>query len=75
MNIIQALILCQDDGHRVRPVCWRKINPDHWLIFRGGLFVEHGEWEEMPHALRLTLPAEFLGEWEIVESPPAEPES
>jgi hypothetical protein len=75
MNIIHALTLCRDDGRRARPVCWREINPSHWIIFRSGIFLEHGEREEMPHALRLMRPEEFLGEWEIVEPlPPADPE-
>lgn len=68
--MLEALRLCQG-GWKVRPVCWRATNPDHWLQFvdtkDGGFFVEFGKHEEIPHALRLSRKAEFLGEWEIVE--------
>ena len=72
MTIIEALNLCQHGGHRVRPVCWRTSNPDHWIEGRGGrvldfIFVECGSMEELPHPLRLQSPAEFLGEWETVQ--------
>lgn len=66
MNIIEAIGLCES-GHKVRPVSWRTINPHHWVEFRCHVFVEFGSREEMPHALRLQHPDEFLGEWETVE--------
>lgn len=73
MNMIEALRLCQGGGWRVRPVCWQRTNPNHWVELRGGrlvpaVFVESGSREEMPHALRLSTPDEFLGEWETVET-------
>jgi hypothetical protein len=72
MNIIEALNLCADCGHKVRPVSWRTLNPDHWIEAIAALtpecfFVEKGRMEEMPHALRLQHQDEFLGEWEVVE--------
>ncbi len=73
MNLIEALGLCQS-GHRVRPVCWRTLNPGHWIESWPTpshkdpcIFAEHGTMQEMPHALRLQFPPEFLGEWETVE--------
>ena len=74
MDIIEALNLCHGGGHRVRPVCWRTLNPGHWVEAMPSpshdppyFFVEKGEMEEMPHALRLQFPTEFLGEWEVYE--------
>jgi len=70
MNIIEALRLCRS-GHKVRPVCWRGGNPGQWVEVRGPasapFFVEHGTTQEIPHALRLAIPDEFLGEWETLE--------
>jgi hypothetical protein len=72
MNILEALRLCKDGGHRVRPILWRSLNPDHWIEARkhGAVvfFVECGAWEEIPHALRLSRPEEFLDEWETFSS-------
>ncbi len=67
MTLIEALNLCMS-GHRVRPVCWNNTNPEHWVVYIDTrcLFVECGKWEEMPHALRLSTPDEFLGKWETV---------
>jgi len=66
MNITKALgRSCR--GHKVRPTTWRTINPDHWIEFRHHVFVECGKMEEIPHALRLMHPDEFLGEWETIE--------
>jgi hypothetical protein len=72
VNLIEALKRCQE-GQRVRPVCWRTLNPGHWvealptpLSADPCIFVEKGAREEMPHALRLQFPTEFLGEWEVV---------
>ncbi len=74
MNIIEALNLCKGGGHKVRPVCWRTLNPGCWVeaIHTPAhdpdyIFVEKGAMQEMPHALRLQFPTEFLGEWEVVE--------
>ncbi len=72
MTIIEALKLCQT-GAKVRPVCWRKVNPQHWVEYvrmetpPSGAFAEGGTTEEIRHALRLSFPAEFLGEREVVE--------
>ncbi len=73
MNIIEALGLCKS-GHKVRPVCWRTLNAGHWVESiptpchsEPCVFVEAGTLEEMPHALRLSLPPEFLGDWEVVD--------
>ncbi len=73
MTIIEALGLCQS-GHLVRPVCWRTRNAGHWIEAiptpargEGCFFAEHGTMEEIPHALRLCHPSEFLGDWETVE--------
>ncbi len=68
MTIVEALGLCMS-GHTVRPVCWRKTNIGCWLTYIDTrcLFVENGTMQEMPHALRLSTPDEFLGEWEVVE--------
>ncbi len=70
MTIIEALALAKQ-GRKVRPVCWRTLNPDHWIEAirnsagdRNTVFVERGEMEEIPHALRLSFASEFLGEWE-----------
>jgi hypothetical protein len=74
MNLIEALTLCRETGARVRPVCWRTLNPNHWVErivtpahSEPCIFVEKGEREEIPHALRLQFPSEFLGKWEEVE--------
>ncbi len=75
MTIIEALTRCRDEGIRVRPVCWRTLNSRHWVESVDTpsappwcFFVEHGEMEEIPHALRLSAEAEFLGTWEEVPS-------
>ena len=74
MNLIEALNLCQHGGHRVRPTCWRTLNPGHWIEavptpHHSGpcIFAEHGTYQEIPHILRLQFPPEFLGDWETVE--------
>lgn len=70
MTITEAIRLAKS-GHKVRPICWRDINPYHWLESRELMgevvFVECGAFEEMPHALTLFREGEFLGEWEVVE--------
>ncbi len=73
MNIIKALNLCKS-GHKVRPVCWRTLNAGCWVEAietphskESHIFVEKGTMQEMPHALRLQFPPEFLGQWETVE--------
>lgn len=65
MTIIEAISLCMS-GHKVRPLTWRTLNPDHWIEYRQHIFVECGTMEEIPHALRLMHPDEFLGEWETM---------
>ncbi len=71
MNLNEALLLAKADI-KVRPKCWARTNPDHWVAAmpytsRFGpriLFVECGSMEEMPHALHLQYEDELLGEWE-----------
>lgn len=72
MNIIEALRACQS-GAFVRPCCWRAVNPERWVQAittpsraEPCFFAEHGTMEEIPHALRLSLPSEFFGAWEVV---------
>lgn len=72
LGITEALELCRQ-GKRVRPVCWRDEAMSRWVEARpwqgvagGVIFVEGGEMQEMPHALRLQCPAEFFGEWEVL---------
>lgn len=67
MNLTDALMLCKTLGKPVRPWCWQWTNPNHWVIYRAGHFVEHGAMEEIPHALRLSTGEEFFGEWEAVK--------
>lgn len=70
MNIIEALAEAKA-GKKVRPVFWINHNRNHWVqavTFNGQTyFVEHGSREEMPHALRMEMEQEYLGEWEVVE--------
>ena len=71
MNMLEALRRCKGTSRKVRPVCWRTMNPDHWIQYvggNGGFFAEYGTMEEMPHALRLARRDEFLGDWEFVET-------
>lgn len=68
MEMKEALNLCMS-GHKVQPTCWHVTNPRHWIIYndQSQIFLEHGSLEEIPHALRLMTPDEFLGDWEVVE--------
>lgn len=73
LGIVEALLLCQDRGKRVRPVCWRTLNAVCWVEAlptphhdEPCIFIEKGLTQEMPHALRLQFPPEFLGKWEVV---------
>ncbi len=77
MNIIEALTRCKS-GSRVRPVVWGEINLHHWVESRRydttdpgthTIFCECGSIEEIPHALRLNRDDEFLGPWEVLETP------
>lgn len=64
MTITEALTAARDRGMRVRPVIWRQWQSLDWIEYGRGHFIERGEMQEIPHALRLSREEEFLGEWE-----------
>lgn len=70
MTITEALILARDNRDRVRPTIWRLINPDGWVECRRtsthNIFVECGQWREIPARMQLQHESELLGSWEVM---------
>jgi hypothetical protein len=67
LSMLDALKLAKDEGRKVRPCCWPWTPESRYVMYRAGLFVEHGNLDEIPHRLDLQREDELLGPWEVVQ--------